>query len=155
MSGTGRHKAVRGEEVSALRFFLSRALTGLLVLIIISLLKVFEPGLANFTLTVLLFLLYISLTVLCFVAGIRRNYLLLLLTDAAFITCVIYLTGSQDSQFQFLYLVLVVFGGFYLKRESLHFLAAVSIALFSLLLVLEYFAVIPMMGSRTLSDTQV
>lgn len=155
MSGIEKNKSAMGEEVSGLRFFLSRALTALLILVIISLLKVFEPGLANFTLTVLLFLLYISVTVLCFVSGIRRNYLLLLLTDAVFITCVIYFTGSQDSQFQFLYLVLVVFGGFYLKRERLHFLAASAIVLFTLLLLLEYFSVIPMLGSRALSDTQV
>ncbi|NOZ13748.1 MAG: hypothetical protein GXO69_08905 [Acidobacteria bacterium] len=144
-----------GEEISGLRFFLSRILTALLILIIISLLKVFEPALENFSLIVLLFLLYISVMVLCFVAGIRRNFLLLLFSDAVFITFIIYLTGSQDSQFQFLYLVLVVFGGFYLKRENLHFLAAASIAFFSALLLLEYFSVIPLLGGRPLSETRI
>jgi two-component system, NtrC family, sensor histidine kinase PilS len=155
MSGTEKNKLPFGDEVSGLRFFLSRSLTALLILVIISLLKVFEPELANFSRIVVLFLFYISIMVLCFVSGIRRNYLILLMTDAAFITWVVYLTGSQDSQFQFLYLVLVVFGGFYLKRESLHLLAAIVIALFSLLLILEYLAVIPLMGAHTMTDTQV
>ncbi len=155
MSGTEKNKLPFGDEVSGLRFFLSRSLTALLILVIISLLKVFEPDLANFSRIVVLFLFYISIMVLCFVSGIRRNYLILLMTDAAFITWVVYLTGSQDSQFQFLYLVLVVFGGFYLKRESLHLLAAIVIALFSLLLILEYLAVIPLMGAHTMTDTQV
>ncbi len=155
MSGKELNKLPLGEEVSGYRFFLSRSLTALLILVIISVLKLFEPGLTNFSLIVVLFLFYISITVLCFVSGIRRNYLILLLTDAVFITCLVYLTGSQDSQFQFLYLVLVVFGGFYLKRESLHLLAATAIALFSLLLILEYVAVIPLMGAHAMSDTQV
>ncbi|NOY23982.1 MAG: hypothetical protein GXO70_10800 [Acidobacteria bacterium] len=155
MSGKVKNKLALGDEVSGLRFFLFRVLTALLILVIISLLKVFEPELANFSLIVLLLFLYMSIMFLCFVSGIRRNYLLLLLTDAAFITSVVYLTGSQDSQFQFLYLVLVIFGGFYLKRENLHFLAATAIVLFSLLLLLEYFAVIPLMGSHPLSDTRV
>ena len=155
MSGNRDNKYELGEEVTGWRFFLSRFMTALLVLIIISLLKVFEPGIPNFALIVVFCLFYISIMVLCFVSGIRRNYLLLLITDAAFITAVVYLTGSQDSQFQFLYLVLVVFGGFYLKREKLHLLAATAIGLFSLLLLLEYFGIIPLMGSRTLSDTRI
>ncbi len=155
MSDTVKNRLALGEEISGLRFFLSRVLIALLILVIISLLKVFEPELVNFSLIVLLLLLYMSIMILCFVSGIRRNYLLLLLTDAAFITSIVYLTGSQDSQFQFLYLVLVIFGGFYLKRENLHFLAATAIVLFSSLLLLEYFAVIPLMGSHPLSDTRV
>ncbi|RLE22090.1 MAG: hypothetical protein DRJ08_04625 [Acidobacteria bacterium] len=156
MSGTGnkRRKAV-GEDISGLRFFLSRVLTALLILVIISLLKLFEPELANFSLIVILFLFYIFIMVLFFLTGIRRNYLLLLISDAVFITLVVYLTGSQDSQFQFLYLVLVIFGGFYLRRDNLHFLAATAIGLFSLLLLLEYFAFIPLMGSRVLTETRI
>ncbi|RLE18431.1 MAG: hypothetical protein DRJ14_03760 [Acidobacteria bacterium] len=156
MSGTGnkRRKAV-GEDISGLRFFLSRVLTALLILVIISLLKLFEPELANFSLIVILFLFYIFIMVLFFLTGIRRNYLLLLISDAVFITLVVYLTGSQDSQFQFLYLVLVIFGGFYLRRDNLHFLAATAIGLFSLLLLLEYFAFIPLMGSRVLTETRM
>ncbi len=144
-----------GEDISGLRFFLSRVLTALLILVIISLLKLFEPELANFSLIVILFLFYIFIMVLFFLTGIRRNYLLLLISDAVFITLVVYLTGSQDSQFQFLYLVLVIFGGFYLRRDNLHFLAATAIGLFSLLLLLEYFAFIPLMGSRVLTETRI
>ncbi len=156
MSAKKTGKSGAGEQsVSGLRFFLSRFMTAFLILVIISLLKVFEPELANFSLIVEIFVLYFLVISICFTFGIRRNYLVLLVSDAVFITLVVYLTGSQDSQFQFLYLVLVVFGGFYLRRESLHFLAATAISLFSLLLLLEYFSVIPLMGSPVLSDTRI
>ncbi len=65
-----------------------------------------------------------------FILPLRKKILLILIVDSIFISFVVYFTGGINSSFHILYLVLIVFAGFYLESNELYFLATISILSF-------------------------
>jgi signal transduction histidine kinase len=66
--------------------------------------------------------------------------------DTVIITLIIHLTGGLNSFFPFLYLIVIIFASMLLYQKGGLFVAALSSSLYTVLIVLEYFALIPSLG---------
>ncbi len=66
--------------------------------------------------------------------------------DAFIVTLIIYITGGVYSFFTFLYLVVIIYASMILYLKGGLFVAAFSSCLYSILLLLIFFSVLPVMG---------
>lgn len=81
------------------------------------------------------------------VAQTKKNLLVLsytqILADTVSVTVIIYVTGSLDSIFTFLYLLIIIYGAMLVLLRGSLIIAGVSSIQYGLLIVLEYYHMIP------------
>ncbi|MCA1794707.1 MAG: nitrogen regulation protein NR(II) [Desulfotignum sp.] len=65
------------------------------------------------------------------------------LVDTLCVTIIIYVTGSFDSMFTFLYLLIIIYGAMLVLQRGSMIIAGISAAQYGLLIVLEYYRVVP------------
>ncbi len=76
------------------------------------------------------------------------------ITDSFLVTIIIFVTGSYDSIFTFLYLVVIIYTSMLLLQRGSLIIAAVSSIQYSILIQLEYYKIItPVTGNFYLSST--
>ena len=113
------------------RFFIYRSFSAVILLAVILLVNALEPGRLSPGLTAVIAVLYLLVNLLLYLMRFRQHYLVLLVLDVVVVTLMIYVTGSHESRFQFLYLILVIYAGFFVRRDQLHLVAAVAVAAYS------------------------
>jgi two-component system sensor histidine kinase PilS (NtrC family) len=96
-----------------------------------------------FYLTALIYLLNVVYLVLRRVLPIRTNLYIQNLGDLILETVIVYLTGSLEGSFSFLYLVTILVGSIYLYRRGGLILAAAATMLYGALIDLQYYGIIP------------
>ena len=137
------------------RFFTFRTLSALTLLAVVILVNALEPGRLSPVPAATVILAYALTNLILFMIRVRNQYLLLLVLDVLMITILIYVTGSHESRFQFLYLILVIYGGFFIGREQLHLLAAIAVGAYSTTLILQYFRKIPAFSQRVMTSADM
>jgi two-component system, NtrC family, sensor histidine kinase HydH len=77
----------------------------------------------------------------------KKNLLVLsyvqILMDTVVVTLIIYVTGSFDSMFTFLYLLIIIYGAMLVLQKGSMIIAGVSGIQYGLLIVLEYYRLLP------------
>ncbi len=66
-----------------------------------------------------------------------------ILVDTFSVTVIIYVTGSFDSMFTFLYLLIIIYGAMLVLQKGSLIIAGVSAAQYGMLVLLEYYRIIP------------
>lgn len=139
----------------ALRFFLSRIASAVVILAVVILVNVLEPGQLAPLHTVYVIGFYLLVNTILWFLGVRRVYLFLLILDVLFVTLMVYYSGSHESRFQFLYLILVIYGGFFLDRTSLHLLSATAVGVYSASLLIQFAGLIPQTSVRVTTSEEM
>lgn len=137
------------------RFFISRTFSALTLLVIVLLVNALEPGRLSPVPAAMVILAYALFNMTLYGVGVRRIYLLLILLDVLVVTLLIYVTGGYESRFQFLYLILVIYAGFFVQRDLLHLIAALAVVSYSIVLLLQFFHLIPSMGNVSITAADV
>jgi two-component system sensor histidine kinase PilS (NtrC family) len=146
--------ALTGEnsQIKQFWFYLSRVLTAFTfggILILVNILHFKTLSLKPLFVFVLF---YSVLNFSAYLLDKKGVYFYLLVTDSIFATILIYFTGSHSSQFQFIYILIIIFAGFYLSKEKLYLLSSFVIVIYSTMLNLEFFKIIPTFSPKTLSS---
>jgi two-component system, NtrC family, sensor histidine kinase HydH len=66
-----------------------------------------------------------------------------ILVDTFSVTVIIYVTGSFDSMFTFLYLLIIIYGAMLVLQKGSLIIAGVSATQYGMLILLEYYRIIP------------
>ncbi len=138
-----------------LRFYLSRVVSAIVILVVVILVDALEPGRVAALHSAYVIGAYLVVNTILWVLRVRRVYLVLLIGDVLFITLMVYLTGSHESRFQFLYLILIIYAGFFLDRTSLHLLSATAVGFYSAALVFQFAGVIPQTTLRAMTEEEL
>lgn len=130
-------------QVRLFWFYLSRTLTAFIfaaILILVYLLHFKTLPIES----ILIFISAYSLfNFIVYFSDKKGLFLYMLATDIIFSTFLIYFTGSHSSQFQFMYILIIIFAGFYLSKEKLYLISSFAIVVYSSMLNLELFKIIP------------
>ncbi len=127
-------------EKRLIYFYSSRLFTFLVFFVVVVVFNAFRES-EQKTLSVLLFLFAYALfnLIYFFIPFLREKLLLILSLDAFFVSFLVYKTGTVNSKIHILYLILVAFAGFYLKKEQLYFLATICVLSFMGVVYFSYF----------------
>ena len=74
-----------------------------------------------------------------------------IMTDHFFLVCLIYFAGGIENPFIFYFLFHAIIGGIFLERKYSYLQALFATSLFALLLILEYYSVVPHQPLQTFS----
>jgi PAS domain S-box-containing protein len=74
-----------------------------------------------------------------------------IMTDHFFLVCLIYFAGGIENPFIFYFLFHAIIGGIFLEKKYSYLQAMFATSLFALLLILEYYSVVPHQPLRTFS----
>jgi len=127
-------------ERRLITFYTSRLFTFLVFFLVVLIFNAFKESSKSELIPVFASLLLYGIFNLIYysVEFLRKKILLILIFDAIFISLVVYFTGGLNSNFHILYLVLIVFAGFYLESNELYFLATISVVGFMATVYLYY-----------------
>lgn len=102
-------------------------------------------------------ILFLSIIYLVWLHKFKKKLLLAYfqtITDTLIVTAIIFITGSYNSVFTFLYLVVIIYTSMLLLQKGSLIVAAFSCILYSILIELEYYKVItPFLGQFYISET--
>jgi len=133
-------------------FYLSRILTALTfsgILVLVNILHFKTLPISSLLIFILLYAIW-NITIYFFdKIGL---YFYMLASDVLFSSFLVYSTGSHSSQFQFIFILIIIFAGFYLSKERLYLLSSFVIVVYSTILNLEYFKLIPTHAQTNLSS---
>jgi len=103
------------------------------------------------------FILLISIVYLIWLNKFKKHLILAyaqIIIDTILVTAIIFVTGSYDSIFTFLYLVVIIYTAMILFQEGSLIIAAISSIQYGTLIEMEYYKVItPFLGQFYLSTT--
>lgn len=102
-------------------------------------------------------ILFLSIIYLVWLHKFKKKLLLAYfqtISDTFIVTAIIFITGSYNSVFTFLYLVVIIYTSMLLLQKGSLIVAALSCILYSILIELEYYKVItPFLGQFYISET--
>jgi len=102
-------------------------------------------------------ILILSIVYLIWLNKFKKNLILAylqIIIDTFIVTAIVFVTGSYDSPFNFLYLVVIIYTSMLLLQKGSLIIAAISCIQYGILIELEYYKVItPFMGQFYLSST--
>lgn len=128
-------------ERKLINFYTSRLFTFLLFFLVVLIFNAFKEPQGTRIVPVAVSLLCYGVINLFYylVKNLRTRILPILILDAVFISVIVYFTGGVRSNFHILYLILIVFAGFYVESIQLYFLATISVIGFMISVTLTYF----------------
>ncbi len=138
-------------ERKLINFYTSRLFTFLLFFLVVLIFNAFkEPQGARVIPVAISLLCYGVINLVYYlVERLRTRMLPILILDAVFISVIVYFTGGVRSNFHILYLILIVFAGFYVEAVQLYFLATISVIGFMVSVTLTYIFKTPDFGLST------
>ncbi len=139
-------------QIKQFWFYLSRVLTAFTFGGILILVNILHFKTLSLKPLFVFILFYSILNITAYLIDKKGFYFYLLVSDSIFATILIYFTGSHSSQFQFIYILIIIFAGFYLSKERLYLLSSFVIVIYSTMLNLEFFKIIPTFSPKTLSS---
>ncbi len=127
-------------ERKLINFYTSRVFTFLLFLLVIIIFNAFKkPEASKIVPIVIALISYGAVNFVYYLVPIFRTKMLpILIFDSLFISVIVYFTGGIDSNFHILYLILIVFAGFYIEATKLYLLSTISIIGFMLSITATY-----------------
>ncbi|BBB31983.1 two-component system, NtrC family, sensor histidine kinase PilS [Thermotomaculum hydrothermale] len=128
-------------ERRLINFYTSRLFTFLVFFLVIFIFNAFKEQQGKSILPVALaIVLYGVINFVYYrIKKLREKIVPILVLDAIFISLIVFFTGGVKSNFHILYLILIVFAGFYVETIHLYFLATVSVICFMLTVALTFF----------------
>ncbi len=127
-------------ERRLINFYTSRLFTFLLFVLVVLIFNALKESFTRGVIPVALSLLFYAIFNLVYysIPQLKVKILPILIMDSIFISVIVFLTGGIKSNFHILYLILIVFAGFYLEKIELYFLATISMIGFSATIVITY-----------------
>ena len=127
-------------EKRLINFYTSRLFTFLLFFLIVFIFNAFKESFTGGIIPVALTLIsYATFNLVYYlIPQFKVRILPILIMDSVFISVIVFFTGGIKSNFHILYLILIVFAGFYLEKIELYFIATISLIGFSATIVLTY-----------------
>jgi PAS domain S-box-containing protein len=83
--------------------------------------------------------------------SVQKHAGIQIMTDHFFLVCLIYFAGGIENPFIFYFLFHAIIGGIFLEKKYSYLQAMFATSLFALLLILEYYSVVPHQPLRTFS----
>ncbi len=116
-------------ERRLINFYISRLFTFLLFFLVVLIFNAFkEPNETKVIHVAISLAIYGAINFIYYSSKkLKANILPILILDTVFISLIVYFTGGIQSNFHILYLILIVFAGFYVEKTHLYFLATVSV----------------------------
>ena len=138
-------------EKKLINFYTSRLFTFLLFFLVVLIFNAFKDPKGERIVPVAISLLCYGIINLVYylIKKWRAKMLPILILDAVFISVIVYFTGGVKSNFHILYLILIVFAGFYIETIQLYFLATISVIGFMISITLTYLFRTPHFGLST------